>query len=81
MVLLDLVWNISALAAHNGAMAHNALLAIPDRIANADQHPLSILQDTIKYLLLTIVKILAGPNVSEHVFHFLDDFEALSKIP
>ena len=80
MVLLGPVRNISALAAHDGTTAHNAPLAIPDRIANVYEHPLSIVQDTIKFSLLTIVKILAGPNVSEHVFRFLDDFEALSKI-
>ena len=81
MVLLDPVWNIQALTAHDGANAHNALLALLGRIANEEKHPLAILQESIKHSLLTVVAILAGNSVSEHVSRFLDDFEPLSKIP
>ena len=81
MVLLDPVWNIQALTAHDGANAHNALLALPGRIANEEDHPLAILQESFKHSLLTVVDILAGNSISEHVSRFLVDFQALSKIP
>lgn len=81
MIILDPVWNIHALSAHDGADTHKALLSLPGRITHEDQHPLSPLQLSFQHSLLIIVDLLAGQNVMDHVYQFLDDFDSLVLIP
>lgn len=88
IVLLDPVWNLHALQAHDGAVVHQALLALPERLEQVydtrlrrNMNPLSILQPGIEQALVCIVDTIAGRDAALFVNDFIDDFEGLFRIP
>lgn len=86
MVIIDPIWNLSALKSHDGHNVHTALQMLPSRICERDADgdetdPLAALQPAIEHALICIVESIVGLDAAEYVNEFLDEFSPKSKIP
>ncbi|KZS99439.1 uncharacterized protein LAESUDRAFT_765532 [Laetiporus sulphureus 93-53] len=85
IILMDPVWQESAMRSHSRSAVHDALMRLSYSLDGPSYkgekyHFLSPKIPAIEQALLSMVELIAGPFIAEHIFNFLDEMQPHIKI-